>query len=185
LTQNNQVLHSGDKKSEEQTAKWISAAADGCVKSFENIYLAYHRRIYLFAKRMTGSVSSAEDVVQESFIKAWQNLASFRSESQFYTWLRTITARIVLDRLRIKNAKVWQQMSEYDEVYAAINSNVGQVRDLEKLIELLPEGARSVFILHDVEGYKHKEISDLTGIAVGTSKAQLFRARKLLKESLC
>lgn len=162
----------------------IGAAAEGCVESFEKIYHAYYRRIYLFAKRMTNSVNSAEDIVQETFIKAWQNLDSFRAESQFYTWLRTIASRIVIDKLRVKNAKVWQQMADYDEIYQAINSNAGQVRDLEKLIQLLPDGARSVFILHDIEGYKHREISELIDIAVGTSKAQLSRARKLLRENL-
>jgi len=75
-------------------------------------------------------------------------------------------------------------MSDYEEVYASLNSNAGQQRDLEKLIGLLPEGARSVFVLHDIEGYKHTEIAVLTGIAAGTSKAQLFRARKLLRENL-
>ncbi len=133
---------------------------------------------------MTGSVSSAEDVVQETFIKTWQNLISFRAESRFYTWLRSIATRIIIDRLRIKNAKVWQQVSDYQEIHASLNSNAGQQRDLEKLIGLLPEGARSVFVLHDIEGYKHAEIAQLTGIATGTSKAQLFRARKLLRDSL-
>ncbi len=169
---------------DDQAELWIKAAQQGNVDSFEKIYSHFHRRIYLFAKRMTGSVEEAEDVVQETFIKTWQNLTSFRAESQFYTWLRTIATRIVLDRLRVKNAKVWKQMSDYDEVYESINTNAGQQRDLEKLISLLPEGARSVFVMHDIEGYKHAEISQLTGIATGTSKAQLFRARKLLRENL-
>jgi len=171
-------------RQDDQTEMWIKDAALGCIDSFEKLYLGYHRRIYLFSKRMTGSVTLAEDVVQETFIKAWQNLVSFRAESQFYTWLKTIAARIVIDRLRMKNAKVWLKMSEYDDVYAGINSNAGKIRDLEKLIGLLPEGARGVFVLHDIEGYKHDEIASLTGIAVGTSKAQLFRARKLLRENL-
>jgi RNA polymerase sigma-70 factor (ECF subfamily) len=170
--------------SDDQTDMWIKSAQQGDVSSFEKLYLGYHKRIYLFAKRMTGSVSAAEEVVQETFIKTWQNLTSFRAESQFYTWLRTIATRIVIDRLRVKNAKVWQQMSDYDEVHASLNSNAGQQRDLEKLIGLLPEGARSVFVLHDIEGYKHAEIAQLSGIAAGTSKAQLFRARKLLRENL-
>jgi len=169
---------------EDQTETWIEAAKLGNVKSFEKLYLYYHRRIYLLAKRMTGSVSVAEDVVQETFIKTWQNLTSFRAESQFFTWLRSIATRIVIDRLRVKNAKVWQQVSDYDEVHASLNSNAGQQRDLEKLIALLPEGARSIFVLHDIEGYKHAEIAKLTGIAIGTSKAQLFRARKLLRDNL-
>lgn len=169
---------------EDQTEMWVKGAQQGDVSSFEKLYVCYHKRIYLFAKRMTSSVSAAEDVVQETFIKTWQNLTSFRAESQFYTWLRSIAARLVIDRMRIKNAKVWQQMSDYDEVYASLNSNAGQQRDLEKLVGLLPEGARSVFVLHDIEGYKHTEIAKLTGIAAGTSKAQLFRARKLLRENL-
>lgn len=169
---------------DDQTSQWVNSAQQGCVASFEKIYLHYHRRIFLFAKRMTGSIGAAEEIVQETFIKAWQNLAGFRAESQLYTWLRTIATRISIDQLRVKNAKVWQQMSDYDEIYAAINSNAGQLRELENLIKLLPAGARSVFVLHDIEGYKHDEIAKLTGIAAGTSKAQLFRARKLLREHL-
>lgn len=190
MTQNNRVSEPDSQKLGNESEVYdnmhqlISAAVEGCVVSFEKIYRAYHRRVYLFAKRMTNSVNSAEDIVQETFIKAWQNLGSFRAESQLYTWLRTIASRIAIDKLRVKNAKVWQQMADYDEVHKAINENVGQVRDLEKLIQLLPEGARSVFILHDIEGYKHREISELIDIAVGTSKAQLSRARKLLRESL-
>ena len=167
-----------------QTDLWIRTAQQGSVDSFEKIYLHYHRRIYLFAKRMTGSISAAEEVVQETFIKAWQNLNSFRAESLFCTWLRTIATRICIDRLRVKNAKVWQQMCDYQEVYASVDSNPGQLRELENLINLLPAGARSVFVLHDIEGYKHDEIAKLTGIAAGTSKAQLFRARKILRENL-
>lgn len=169
---------------DEQIDEWIQSAQQGDVDSFEKIYIYYHKRIYLFAKRMTGSIDSAEDIVQDTFIKTWQNLATFRAESQFYSWLRTIASRIVIDKLRVKNAKIWQHTSEYDEVHPSLNSNPGQQIDLEKLINLLPEGARSVFVLHDIEGYKHTEIAELTGIAPGTSKAQLFRARKLLRENL-
>jgi len=169
---------------QEQTEAWVFAAQQGQIDAFEKLYLTYHKRIYLFAKRMTGSVGAAEEVVQETFIKAWQNLASFRAESQFYTWLRSIASRITIDRLRMKNAKVWQEMSEFEDVYSSLNPNVGILRDLEKLIGQLPEGARSVFVLHDIEGYKHQEIADMTGIAAGTSKAQLSRARKLLREKL-
>ena len=163
---------------------WVHSAKLGEVAAFEKLYLTFNKKIFLFAKRMTGTTSDAEDVVQETFVKAWQKLASFRQESQFYTWLRTIATRVMIDRLRAKNVKVWQEALDYDEVFAAINSNIGQVKDLEKMIGLLPVGARSIFIMHDIEGYKHNEISKMTGVAVGTSKAQLFRARKLLRESL-
>ncbi len=166
------------------TKRWVEAAQDGQVDAFENLYRLYHQRIYLYARRLTGSISAAEEVVQDTFIKTWQNLNSFRSESKFYTWLRTIASRIVIDRLRIKNAKIWQDSSEYEDVYSGSNSNLGQVKDLEKLISRLPDGARNIFVMHDIEGYKHQEIAQLIGIAPGTSKAQLFRARKLLRESL-
>ena len=163
---------------------WITSAKLGEIDAFEKLYIAFHKKIFLFAKRMTGTTSDAEDVVQETFVKAWQKLTSFRAESQFYTWLRSIATRVMIDRLRVKNAKVWQEALDYEEVFTAINSNTGQVKDLEKMIGLLPAGARSIFIMHDIEGYKHNEIAEMTGVAVGTSKAQLFRARKLLRESL-
>lgn len=163
---------------------WISRAKNGCVKSFESLYKNSYKRIYLFSKRMIRIESEAEDVVQETFIRAWQNLSSFREQSQFYTWIRTIAVRIIVDRMRLKNAKIWSQSSEYEDVYSATNSKPDQQKDLQKLIEQLPDGARSVLILHDIEGYKHQEIASFTGIAVGTSKAQLFRARSLLRNSL-
>ena len=173
------MLNQNDK-----IASWVSSAKLGDLDAFEKLYLTFHKKIFLLAKRMTGTTSDAEDVVQETFVKAWQKLTSFRAESQFYTWLRSIATRVMIDRLRIKNAKIWQQALDYDEVLSAINSDMAQVKDLEKMIALLPIGARSIFIMHDIEGYKHVEIAEMTGVAVGTSKAQLFRARKLLRESL-
>lgn len=163
---------------------WIKKAQLGDIDAFEKIYIDCHKRIFLLAKRMTNSIADAEDIVQETFVKAWQNLSSFRFESQFYSWIRSISTRIMIDRLRKKNAKVWQDSTDYQEIFESINSNVGQVKDLEKMISLLPSGARSVFLLHDVEGYKHQEIAEMTGVAIGTSKAQLSRARKLLRNSL-
>jgi RNA polymerase sigma-70 factor, ECF subfamily len=171
-------------ETDEQTVKLIKLAVDGDLLAFKKIYQSHHTRLYLYAKRMTGSAQEAEEVVQDAFVKVWQHLASFRAESQFYTWLRKIASRIIIDRLRVKNVKLWQQVAEYHDVHSSRDESNGQQRDLEKLIALLPEGARSVFIMHDVEGYTHSEISEIAGLAVGTSKAQLFRARKILRENL-
>ena len=162
----------------------IAAAQNGSVRSFEQLYRQNYKRIYLFAKRMTNSTSDAEDIVQDTFVKAWQKLDSFKGQSLFHTWLRTIASRVSIDRLRVKNALVWRQSSEYQDIYPNGASKVDAIYDLEKMIRLLPDGARSIFVLHDIEGFKHQEISEMIGIAVGTSKAQLHRARKLLRESM-
>ena len=166
------------------TKQWIQSAIDGNLHAIEKLYQRYHQRLFLYAKRMTGSVQEAEEVVQDTFVKTWQKLASFRAESLFYTWLRKIASRVLIDRLRLKNAKVWQESTEFQDVHLATENSAGKQRDLEKLIALLPDGAKTVFIMHDIEGYTHVEISELAGVAVGTSKAQLFRARKILRESL-
>ncbi len=178
---------SANEKSLEQDTEinhWIELAIDGDLRAFENLYQRFHQRLYLYAKRISGSVQEAEEIVQDTFVKTWQKLNSFRAESHFYTWLRKIASRVWIDRLRTKNAKVWQQSAEFDDIYPTVSSSSGQQRDLERLITQLPEGARTVFVMHDVEGYTHQEISELAGLAVGTSKAQLFRARKLLRECL-
>ena len=169
---------------ENETSLWVQSALSGSIKSFEKLYQKYHRRVYLYAKRMTGSIEEAEEVVQDTFVKTWQNLNSFRAESKFYTWVRRIASRIMIDRLRIKNAKVWQESTEYEDVYPVAHVNAGEQRDLEKMVAQLPEGARNIFVMHDIEGYSHNEISEMAGVAVGTSKAQLFRARKLLRTRL-
>lgn len=166
------------------TIYWVQSAIDGNLHAFEMLYQRYHQRLFLYAKRMTGSVQEAEEVVQDTFVKAWQKLASFRAESQFYTWLRKIASRVVIDRLRVKNAKVWQESADYEDIHPSIGNSIGKQRDLEKLIKALPDGAKTVFTMHDIEGYTHSEIAELAGIAVGTSKAQLFRARKILRERL-
>jgi len=167
-----------------ETTLWIQLAIEGNVGAFEKLYYKYHRQIFLYAKRMTGSIHEAEEVVQDTFVKTWQKLYSFRAESKFYTWLRKVASRILIDRMRIKNAKVWQESMEFEDIHPTNATNAAEQHDLEKLVSLLPEGARSVFVMHDIEGYTHSEIAEMAGLAVGTSKAQLSRARKLLRNGL-
>ncbi|WP_444997877.1 RNA polymerase sigma factor [Aliikangiella sp. IMCC44359] len=163
---------------------WVNAAQSGDKLSFEKLYQETYRRLYLFCLRMTNSKENAEEAVQETYIKAWLALAQYRNEGDFYYWLRQIASRVVIDKLRLKESQIWQNSSELDINYPATTNELDKKIDLEKLIALLPEGARTVLILYDIEGFAHKEIAQLTGIAIGTSKAQLSRARTLLRTQL-
>ncbi|MCW8875961.1 MAG: RNA polymerase sigma factor [Kangiellaceae bacterium] len=165
-----------------QVDRWIEAAISGDINSFEHLYRAYHRRLLMFCTRLCGEQSLAEEVVQEAFVKAWQGLPGFKQQSQFYTWLRTIASRVVIDRIRLKSHQIWENSVEFDSEIAAHHPESGAKIDLDKLILKLPHGARSVLVLHDIEGYSHQEIGNLLNIATGTSKAQLARARMLLRE---
>lgn len=172
---------------------WVSESQRGNIRAFELLYREFYQRLFLFCRRMSGNTQGAEEAVQESFIKAWQALPQFRQESHFYTWLRKIAARLLIDKARLKQEKIWQNRIDLEdehfakEVQLHANSNrQGHLEiniDLEKLIALLPEGARNILIMHDIEGYQHQEIAELMGIATGTSKAQLSRARSLLRKN--
>lgn len=143
-----------------------------------------------------GSASRAEQATQDAFVRAWEKLASFRGESRFSTWMHRLTVNVVLGEHRL--LRRW--VSFEDEVQASQDGendgrgldpiepvrqdDIGTRIDLERALAKLPKGARTVLLLYDVEGYQHEEISELTGIAVGTSKAQLHRARRLLQALL-
>lgn len=167
----------------DEVASWIVESQLGNTRAFELLYREFYQRLFLFCRRMTGATEPAEELVQESFIKAWQALPKFRHESSFYTWLRQIASRLVIDRFRLKQEQIWQNAVELSEVDFSAKFNVEQKMDLDKLIAFLPEGARSVIVLHDIEGYRHKEIAAMMNIAEGTSKAQLSRARSLLRSA--
>ncbi len=134
---------------------------------------------------MTGNVSEAEDCAQEAFILAWNKLAKFRGDSAFSTWLHRIAVNAVLGRIR-------KSKREQDRIQAVADTeparttaaDTGEMRDLAEAVDRLPEGARHVFVLHAVYGYTHDEAADMLGIATGTSKAQMHRARRLLAQQL-
>jgi RNA polymerase sigma-70 factor (ECF subfamily) len=146
----------------------VDRAGRGDVEAFEELYRENVGRVYLLCLRMCGDPSYAEELAQEAFVRAWQKLGSFRGASQFSTWLHRVTVNVVLGNRRST---------------ARREARVKAVGD-DLPVDLTAEGARTVFVLHDVEGYRHREIADLTGLAVGTSKAQLHRARKLLRKAL-
>jgi RNA polymerase sigma-70 factor (ECF subfamily) len=165
----------------------VDRAARGEVDAFEALYRENAGRVYLLCLRMCGDPSLAEELAQEAFIRAWQKLGSFRGDSAFSTWLHRVTVNVVLGDRRSTTRREARVKPAGDEIrgdLSASEPSPGQALDLERSIAALPDGARTVFVLHDVEGYRHKEIAHLTGIAEGTSKAQLHRARKLLRKAL-
>lgn len=163
----------------------VVRAREGDSKAFEELYRAHHRRVYALALRMTGSPAPAEEVTQEAFVQAWEALPSFRGESAFGTWLHGIAVRVALRHGRTERRR--KARVEADET-ALASATVGRAPEtslgLEKAVAALPHGARRVLVLHDVLGYRHEEVARLLGIAVGTVKAQLHRARKLVMEAL-
>ena len=165
----------------------VVRAANADVAAFEELYRENAGRVYLLCLRMCGDSFLAEELAQEAFVRAWQKLGSFRGDSAFSTWLHRIAVNVVLGDRRStarREARVKTVGDDLPVDLSASTPSPGKTLDLERSIAALPKGARTVFVLHDVEGYRHKEIARLTGLAEGTSKAQLHRARKLLRKAL-
>ena len=166
-------------------AAMLARARGGDSRAFEALYREHVNRVYGLCLRMTGNVSEAEDCTQEAFIKAWNKLDKFRGDSAFGTWMHRIAVNSVLGRIRKSKREQdrIQVVAETASSPASIGDS-GELRDLSDAIDRLPEGARHVFVLNAVYGYSHEESSDMLGIAVGTTKAQLHRARRLLAQQL-
>jgi RNA polymerase sigma-70 factor (ECF subfamily) len=157
------------------------------IASFESIYRENVGRVYGLCLRLAADPARAEQLTQDVFVRAWERLSQFRGESSMATWLRHVTVTVVLDERRARMRRERRVLPSPDEELAEaarFDRSDDESLDLERAIGALPDGARTVLVLHDVEGYRHDEIASLCGIAEGTSKAQLFRARKLLKEVL-
>lgn len=160
----------------------VERAVDGDVPAFEQLYRRYVGRIHGLCIRMTGDADAAEDCTQETFVQAWYKLDSFEGRSRLSTWLHRIAVNAVLGRRR--KERDWLRREPELADLPAEDRSPGTRIDLEGAIRALPAGARDVFVLRGVYGYSHEEAADMLGVAVGTSKAQLHRARRLLKEWL-
>jgi RNA polymerase sigma-70 factor, ECF subfamily len=167
------------------------AAGRGDMTAFEEIYERHHRRVYSLCLRMTQNVAEAEDLAQEAFIQLFRKIGSFRGESAFTTWLHRLTVNQVLMHFRKRSVKLERTTEEGDipvqVVRGTENPNKMPVIDrisLESALKELPPGYRSVFVLHDIEGHEHEEIAKMLGVAVGTSKSQLHKARMKLRRLL-
>ena len=179
-----------DKKELSATeTRWVEKAQAGDRLAFEKLYRSHCDRIYALCWRMCGADKGlAEDMVQEAFVRAWNKLHLFRGDSKFGTWLHRLAVNVVLSDRRIRVKRLQRESEMVDEVERKLvgdrNVFAGLRKDLEAAIAGLPERARTVLVLFDIEGYKHDEIAEMTGMAVGSSKAQLHRARKLVRNVL-
>ncbi len=165
----------------------VARAKRGDLAAFEALYRDNAGRIFALCLRMTGDRNEAEELTQESFVRAWRKIGSFRGESAFSSWLYRLAVNVVLSDRRSRRNTVLRMVPEdvaSPEHTPRLRPTHGLGIDLDRAIGGLPDGARKVFVLHEVEGYSHEEIAGLLGVAVGTCKAQLHRARKLLKEAL-
>lgn len=160
-------------------------AAAGDAAAFERLYRRYVARIHSLAGRMI-SPDDADDATQEVFIRAWEKLGSFRGEAGFGTWLHRLAINHLLSR---RAARSRQQDREREQpvtidIAPARGAQTELRMDFEAAIAQLPDGAREVFVLHDIEGFKHREIAAQLGVTEGTTKAQLHRARMTLRQYL-
>ncbi len=167
------------------------AAARGDMRAFEMLYERHHRRVYSLCLRMLANATEAEDLTQEVFIQLFRKVGSFRGESAFTTWLHRLTVNHVLMHFRKKGVKYEKttEEGEIGEIQDIIQSISERPRfvdriALDKAISELPPGYRTVFVLHDVEGFEHEEVADMLGVSVGTSKSQLHKARMRLRDLL-
>lgn len=169
-----------------QVSDLVRRAQSGDRAAFQRLYEDHVGRVYALCLRLTGDPEEAMEHTQDAFVRAWGNLRSFRGEAAFSTWLHRLAVNVVLTDRR----SAGRRERRIDAAAAESGPRVqpapraGLAVDLERAIAGLPPGARTVFVLYDVEGYRHEEIAEMTGIATGTSKAQLHRARKLLREAL-
>jgi RNA polymerase sigma factor (sigma-70 family) len=167
----------------------VEKAVAGDRHAFEQLYHSHCDRIYALCWRMCGGDKSlAEDMLQDAFIRAWNKLHLFKGDSKFGTWLHRLTVNVILSdkRIRVRRLQREQQLGEGIErtMVGERDVSAGLRKDLEAAIAGLPERARTVLVLYDIEGYRHAEISEMTGMAIGSSKAQLHRARKLVRKVL-
>ncbi|MDJ0656650.1 MAG: sigma-70 family RNA polymerase sigma factor [Xanthomonadales bacterium] len=164
----------------------VRLAQGGDQRAFEALYHAHASRVTSLCWRLCGGNEQlARELVQDAFVRAWQKLDTFRGDARFSTWLHRLTVNVVLSDRRIRVRKLERERPlEELTVEPGVHSPMGLDRDLEQVIARLPERARTVLVLHDIEGYQHDEVAEMADMAVGTSKAQLHRARKLLREWL-
>ena len=166
-----------------QHKELIERAQEGDKQAFKAIYDEYLPKVYGLCYRLCGDKSQAEDATQEVFIQLWHKIGNFNGQSKFSTWLYSVTSNITISYIR-KQKGWWQKMLNIDDSsYSEQKAESSMYdTDLEKWINQLPERARWVFVLYAIEGYRHEQIAEMLDIAIGTSKAQLHRAKQLIEE---
>jgi RNA polymerase sigma-70 factor, ECF subfamily len=164
----------------------VALAAGGDTGAFERVYARHLARVHGLARRMAGP-ESADELTQDVFVRAWQKLGTFRGDASFGTWLHRLAVNVIIERFRSLGTQRDRFLADGDDALERMPSPraSGDFRmDFEAALARLPNAAREVFVLHDVEGHKHHEIGTLLGISPGTSKSQLHRARMLMRRHL-
>jgi RNA polymerase sigma-70 factor (ECF subfamily) len=177
-----------DPRAEEQAL--VARAQGGGLDAFEELYRRNVQRVNALCRRLATSDAAAEEMVQEVFVRAWARLRGFRGDCSFATWLYPLAVHLALDERRARRRGAW--LTAVDDVEALERARparghedgLGTGFDLERALRALPPRARAVFVLHDIEGHQHEEIAAMMEIDPGTSKSQLHRARRLLREAL-
>ena len=181
----------GQGASRQDDAALVERCRQGDLGAFEEIYRAHSRKIYGVLLRMLGNQSDAEDMLQDAFLAAHRKLDSFRGESALGTWLYRLAVNLCLDHLRSRTGRAIQmtdaipdEPSLPDAASHRLAENAVTKMDLERALSQLPEGCRAAFVLHDVQGLEHREVGEVLGIAEGTSKSQVHKARLRLRALL-
>jgi RNA polymerase sigma-70 factor (ECF subfamily) len=162
----------------------VRRAQRGDVAAFESLYRTHAPAIYALCRRMAADEHEAREFTQDAFVRAWERLTTFRGQSEIATWLHRLAVNTVLERMRAdKRERARFDAEDVDllsDVGAAFDERADARIDLQSALARLPRGARVAFVLHDIEGYSHDEVAELTGIAPGTARAQAWRARTAL-----
>jgi RNA polymerase sigma-70 factor, ECF subfamily len=177
-------------------AEAIERAKSGDAAAFQSLYDRHKRRVYSLCLRMTANTAEAEDLTQEAFLQLYRKIGTFRGESAFSTWLHRLSVNVVLMHLRKKSLplvsleETTQGSSEEDVPKKdfgaedlALAGSIDRLQ-LQKAVDELPPGYRTIFVLHDIEGYEHNEIAGIVGCSIGNSKSQLHKARMKLRDLL-
>ena len=176
---------SAESETVEDDASDVAAAAAGDVRAFERVYRRHVARIHSTAIRMLGA-EEADDATQDVFVRAWQRLGQFRGDSAFGTWLFRLGVNVMLSRREVVATRQRRHVDDAAliDTLSARDASPELGLDFEAAMQRLPPGMRQIFVLHDIEGYKHDEIAAMLGIAQGTSKSQLHRVRMVLRRYL-
>lgn len=171
--------------SKQVTVEDVALAAQGDTGAFERVYHAHLGRVYNLARRMAGP-EAADELTQDVFVRVWQKLGTFRGESSFATWLHRLAVNVIIERFRALGSARDRFLADGETALERMSDLPSATRfdtrmDVDAALKRLPDGARTVFVLHDIEGYRHEEIGQMLGVSIGTSKSQLHRARMTLR----
>ena len=187
MPQDNQIARSASSNAEQ-----MAGARTGEEKAFETLFHRHQQRVYSVCLRITGNAADAEELTQEAFLQAFRKIHTFRGESAFSTWLHRLAVNVVLMRLRKKRVietplegsaereESEQPQKEFGAPDLVLTGSIDRLH-IERAVARLASGYRQIFVLHDVQGYKHHEIAALLGVSVGNSKSQLHKARTKLR----